>query len=73
MNEDKIEQYYIDHEYYINLLKTDPSMLYESFKSRIDKFGINAEFPEFASAVYKVRRMLHSAEVDEKMCKKYTL
>lgn len=66
MNDDKIEQYYIDHEYYINLLKTDPLSLYETFKTRIDKFGINAEFPEFASAVYKVRRMLHSAEVDEK-------
>ena len=66
MTEEKDEKYYKDHEKYINQLKTNPLELYNSFTERINKFGINAEFPEFAPAVHKVRTMLHSEEINKK-------
>ena len=62
------EEYETLHRGYINELKVDPIPMYKSFSERLERNGNNAEFPEFAPVVHKIKLELHSPKIDE-LCK----
>ena len=52
------------HQRHVKELKADPYPLYTIFSKRLIENGHNAEFPEFAPVVHKIKLELHTDEVD---------
>jgi len=57
------------HQQLIEKIKTDPLVLYNDFKERIDKDGIHAEFPEFAPVIHFLKKTIHDKEMND-LCSK---
>ena len=58
------ETYDVIHTRFIDALKVNPLPLYKDFSERLRQYGNNAEFPEFAPVVHKLKLELHSDEVN---------